>query len=76
MLQPALRKSALSTSESPHPNEIAMLLNGSSTIGKVESLILFKYSCEVHQHPDADLHFFIKSIIMSLWDLQHLAIQI
>lgn len=69
MLQAAPWKSALSTSESPHPNEIAGLLNDSSTIGKAESLFLFKYSCEVHQHPDADLHFFIKSN-MSLWDLQ------
>lgn len=47
MCQPASGKSALSTFKSPHPNEITIWLNDSSTIDKVESLILFKYSFKV-----------------------------
>lgn len=68
MCQPASGKSALSTFKSPHPNEITIWLNDSSTIDKVESLILFKYSFKVLQHLHADLDIFIK-FNMSLWDL-------
>lgn len=68
MCQPASGKSALSTFKSPHPNEITIWLNDSSTIDKVESFIVFKYSFKVLQHPHAELDFFIK-FNMSVRDL-------
>lgn len=68
MCQPASGMSALHTFKSPHPDEIMIWLNDCFTIDKVESLILFKYSFKVLQHPHADLNFFIK-FNMSLWDL-------